>query len=74
MTTASASTLSPLFRILDACRGTLVMDEGDTIWTESSYKYHPHQLVAMLERNGFVLRRQWIEPTAKFALTLVEAR
>lgn len=26
---SGASTVSPLFRILDACRGTLVMDEGD---------------------------------------------
>ncbi len=52
----------------------LVMNEGDTIWTESSYKYHPHQIVAMLERNGFALRRQWIDPTAQFALTLVEAK
>lgn len=26
---AGASTVSPIFRILDACRGTLVIDEGD---------------------------------------------
>jgi hypothetical protein len=26
---SGASTVSPLFRILDACRGTLIMDEGD---------------------------------------------
>jgi L-histidine N-alpha-methyltransferase len=51
-----------------------VMKEGDTIWTESSYKYSPDEIVAMLERNGFALRRQWIEPDAQFALTLVEAR
>ena len=66
------STRRQRIRVPDA-QVELVMEEGDTIWTESSYKYHPHQLVAMLERNGFVLRRQWIEPTAKFALTLVEA-
>lgn len=29
MFASGASTVSPLFRILDACRGTLVMDEGD---------------------------------------------
>jgi len=51
-----------------------VMEVEDTIWTESSYKYHPHQIVAMLEQNGFMLRRQWIDPVAHFALTLVEAR
>jgi uncharacterized SAM-dependent methyltransferase len=52
----------------------LMMKEGDTIWTESSYKYRPDHLVAMLERNGFELHRQWIEPTAQFALTLVDAQ
>jgi dimethylhistidine N-methyltransferase len=52
----------------------LVMQEGDTIWTESSYKYSPHEIVAMVERTGFALRRQWIEPESQFALTLVEAQ
>jgi len=51
-----------------------VLEEDDTIWTESSYKYQPEQIVEMLEQNGFVLRKQWIDPVAHFALTLVEAR
>ena len=51
-----------------------VMNEGDTIWTESSYKYRPDDLMAMLERTGFARPRQWIEPAAQFALTLVDAR
>ena len=50
------------------------MNQGDTIWTESSYKYRPDEVVAMLERNGFRSRAQWIEPTAQFALTLVDAQ
>jgi L-histidine N-alpha-methyltransferase len=57
-----------------AAQVELVMEEGDTIWTESSYKYRPEQIIELLERNGFVLRRQWIDKTAHFALTLVEAR
>jgi len=52
----------------------LDMNEGDTIWTESSYKYRPQQIVALLERNGFALRKQWIDSAAQFALTLVEAQ
>jgi len=52
----------------------LTMDEGDSIWTESSYKYRPSQIVAILERNGFALRKQWVDATAQFALTLVEAK
>jgi dimethylhistidine N-methyltransferase len=51
----------------------LTMKEGDTIWTESSYKYRPSQIVALLERNGFAFRKQWIDGDAQFALTLVEA-
>jgi L-histidine N-alpha-methyltransferase len=50
----------------------LMMNEGDAIWTESSYKYRPDEVVQMLERNGFRLLSQWIEPTAQFALTLVD--
>jgi uncharacterized SAM-dependent methyltransferase len=49
------------------------LDEGETIWTESSYKFSPHAVVGMLEQNGFRLRSQWIEPRAQFALTLVDA-
>ena len=50
------------------------MNEGDTIWTESSYKYQPDELVSMLEKSGFRPRAQWIEPAARFALTLVDAQ
>ena len=57
-----------------AARIEFVMDEGDTIWTESSYKYRRNDLMAMLDRAGFGRPRQWIEPAAQFALTLVEAR
>jgi uncharacterized SAM-dependent methyltransferase len=59
---------------VDDAQVELIMNEGDSIWTESSYKYRPKQIVAMLERNGFALRKQWVDATAHFALTLVEAR
>lgn len=52
----------------------LTMEEDDTIWTESSYKYRPDAIVAMLERNGLRCRSQWIEPQAQFALTLAIAK
>jgi L-histidine Nalpha-methyltransferase len=56
-----------------AARIEFVMRGGDTIWTESSYKYRADEIVAMLEKTGFRRQRQWIEPTAQFALTLVIA-
>ncbi len=50
-----------------------VMAEGETIWTESSYKYEPPEIVSMLERSGFGVRAQWIDAADRFALTLAEA-
>src|SRR5262249_45955990 len=43
---------------------------GETIWTESSYKYQPRGLFEMGRAAGFACAGQWIEPSAGFALTL----
>ena len=43
--------------------------EGDTIWTESSYKYEPEGIAGLGYAAGFAAARQWIEPEARFALT-----
>jgi L-histidine Nalpha-methyltransferase len=50
-----------------------VMEEGERIWTESSYKYDPGEIVSMLERAGFSVRAQWIDSFDRFALTQAEA-
>jgi uncharacterized SAM-dependent methyltransferase len=50
----------------------LALEEGESIWTESSYKYQPASIVAALERAGFRLVEQWVDHEAGFALTLVE--
>jgi L-histidine N-alpha-methyltransferase len=47
--------------------------EGETIWTESSYKYEPAGIRQLVEPAGFVQRDQWIDQRARFALTLFEA-
>jgi len=49
---------------------TFLPDE--TIWTESSYKYRPADVLAMLDRAEFATRDQWIADG--FALTLATAR
>lgn len=49
------------------------MAEGETIWTESSYKYDPSEITLMLERAGFSVRAQWIDAADGFALTLAGA-
>jgi L-histidine Nalpha-methyltransferase len=51
----------------------VTFEEGESIWTESSYKYRPEQVVQMLERAGFRRGEQWIDEANGFALTLVTA-
>ena len=51
----------------------VTFEPGETIWTESSYKYEPAGVQVMLERAGFRRISQWVDEDARFALTLVEA-
>ena len=46
---------------------------GETIWTESSYKYVPEQIDDLLESCGFNPTAQWIDRDDGFALTVAEA-
>ena len=46
---------------------------GERIWTESSYKYDPDQIVRMGREAGFRLHQQLIEPDARFAVALFVA-
>lgn len=50
-----------------------VMSAGETIWTESSYKFQPEQVATLLRRNGFRVVTQWCDSADEFALTLAEA-
>jgi dimethylhistidine N-methyltransferase len=52
---------------------TFVMEAGETIWTESAYKYQPPEIASMLERAGFRVRSQWIDAVERVALTRGEA-
>jgi len=47
----------------------LDLPEGEAIWTESSYKYEPGQVMAEGLAAGFSGGEQWIDQDAKFALT-----
>ncbi len=46
------------------------MDEGETIWTESSHKYNPNEPMEMATRAGFVQAAQWIDAEWPFAQNL----
>ena len=45
-----------------------VLAAGETIWTESSYKYEPDNLRDMLEGSGFEDATPWIDEADRFAL------
>jgi L-histidine N-alpha-methyltransferase len=49
------------------------MDKGETIWTESSYKYEPSGMALLVEPAGFGQRAQWVDEKDGFALTLFQA-
>jgi L-histidine N-alpha-methyltransferase len=43
---------------------------GETIWTESSHKFHLHELDAMADQTGFAVEAQWIDHDWPFAENL----
>jgi L-histidine N-alpha-methyltransferase len=52
-----------------------VIEDGESIWTESSYKYTPAQITGALEQAGFAIAEQWVSaPDGGFALTLAERK
>jgi L-histidine Nalpha-methyltransferase len=46
---------------------------GETIWTESSYKFRTEQICSMCERAAFRCEAQWIDTEWPFAQTLLRA-
>jgi len=48
-------------------------EKDEFIWTESSYKFEPEEVAAMGADAGFRSLGQWIDPDARFALTLFAA-
>ena len=57
---------------VEAAGVEFALEDGESIWTESSYKYTPRQITAALEQAGFTLVEQWVDEAGGFALTLVE--
>ena len=54
-------------------RFTVTLKQGETIWTESSYKFHHEQIRSMAERAGFSYQTQWIDEEWPFAQSLLRA-
>ncbi len=51
---------------LEAVESELAFEEGEFIWTESSYKFHPDAFADRVARKGFRLRDRWIDREAGF--------
>jgi L-histidine Nalpha-methyltransferase len=49
-------------------------EEGESIWTESSYKYTPERVLEMGRAAGFAVGAQWLEEDLRFSTTLFLAR
>ena len=54
---------------VDAAELSLPFEAGDSIWTESSYKYEAPGIIAEGLAAGFAAGRQWVDEDARFALT-----
>jgi L-histidine Nalpha-methyltransferase len=50
---------------------TIVLNEGETIWTESSHKYHPQEVFGIAKKAGFYCDTQWIDGEWPFAQNLL---
>jgi L-histidine Nalpha-methyltransferase len=51
----------------------LMLNEDETIWTESSHKYHAEEIPEMAARTGFRCDGQWIDREWPFAQNLLIA-
>ena len=47
--------------------------QGESIWTESSYKYETEEIAALAAWAGFDRRDQWVEAESRFAVTAFDA-
>ena len=59
--------------LIPAAGATVRFQSGEWIWTESSYKYTPEQIVDMGAAADLATRDQWVDEDARFALTLFTA-
>jgi L-histidine N-alpha-methyltransferase len=51
----------------------LTFEDGESIWTESSYKFETTDVVERLARTHFSPIAQWVDEPARFGLTLARA-
>lgn len=55
---------------LDAAELEIAFQAGETIWTESSHKFNPAEVITMGQTAGFGCAAQWVDEEWPFAQTL----
>jgi dimethylhistidine N-methyltransferase len=58
---------------IDGAELEIEFGAGETIWTESSYKYRPDELIGRIERAAFRCIARWIDEERRFGLVLLRA-
>ena len=58
---------------LPAANLRVVLNEDETIWTESSHKYKAEEIPEVAERAGFRCEAQWLDSEWPFAQNLLIA-
>jgi L-histidine Nalpha-methyltransferase len=56
--------------VIEKAGVNVAFGDGESIWTESSYKYEPAEVIDFVSAAGFASHSQWSDPDARFALTL----
>jgi L-histidine Nalpha-methyltransferase len=56
---------------IPAAKCVIQFNSGETIFTESSYKYRPSEIIQLAERAGFHANAQWTDAEWPFAETLL---
>jgi len=56
--------------VIPRAQYSVSLAEGETIWTESSHKYCPREILVMGQRSGFRPLKQWFDREWAFAQTL----
>ena len=55
-------------------RLTVTLEAGETIWTESSHKYHADEIPTIAADAGFTCAQQWVEKEWGFAESLLAVK
>jgi dimethylhistidine N-methyltransferase len=56
---------------IPGARLACVFEAGESIWTESSYKYTPEGVASLAAASGFAVRQLWVDEADRFGLALL---